>query len=249
MYLRQINLSSIYLILGILLWCSPFSKTYGQDLQGSWQLEAKSDQTKHMHLLLFTGKFFSWTIYEAETGAFIMTKGGQWQAGANALRLVYEFHTLDTSMVGQAESLKLKTKADRLSLKGPGVPKGKWVNLEKEVSSTPLTGAWLISGRRVEGEMRGINVNRPRKTMKILSGNRFQWIAYNTATKAFFGTGGGSYTATDGKYKESIGFFSRDNSRVGAELTFDFKIENGDWVHSGKSSRGNPLYEIWTKRQ
>ncbi len=88
----------------------------------------------------------------------------------------------------------------------------------------------------------------PRKTMKILSGTRFQWIAYNTATKEFMGTGGGTYTTIDGKYTENIGFFSRDDSRVGASLEFNYELKDGDWHHSGFSSKGNPIYEVWSKR-
>jgi hypothetical protein len=88
-----------------------------------------------------------------------------------------------------------------------------------------------------------------RRTMKILSGTRFQWIAYNTETKEFSGTGGGTYTTVNGKYTENIEFFSRDNSRVGASLTFDFSLEDGAWRHSGRSSKGDPINEVWTKRE
>jgi hypothetical protein len=88
-----------------------------------------------------------------------------------------------------------------------------------------------------------------RKTMKILSGSRFQWIAYNNETKEFIGTGGGTYTTKEGKYSETIEFFSRDNNRVGATLEFDFSLIEGDWRHSGKSSKGDPIDEIWSKRE
>lgn len=57
-----------------------------------------------------------------------------------------------------------------------------------------------------------------RKTIKILSGTRFQWAAINSETGEFFGTGGGNYTFKDGKYTENIEYFSRDASRVGASL-------------------------------
>jgi hypothetical protein len=85
--------------------------------------------------------------------------------------------------------------------------------------------------------------------MKILTGDRIQWIAYNTETKKFFGTGGGNYTAENGKYTENIGFFSRDNSRVGMSLQFDFEVKDGDWHHSGNNSRGEPMYEVWSRRK
>ena len=84
--------------------------------------------------------------------------------------------------------------------------------------------------------------------MKILSGTRFQWIAYNTETKKFMGTGGGTYTTKDGKYSENIEFFSKDNSKAGLSLKFDYELLDGKWHHKGFSSKGDPIHEIWSKR-
>ncbi|MEL7147197.1 MAG: membrane or secreted protein, partial [Bacteroidota bacterium] len=89
----------------------------------------------------------------------------------------------------------------------------------------------------------------PRKTMKILSGTRFQWIAYNTETREFKGTGGGTYTTENGRYTENIEFFSKDDSKAGISLQFDFEIVDGDWHHSGLSSKGTPIHEIWSIRE
>jgi len=83
--------------------------------------------------------------------------------------------------------------------------------------------------------------------LKILSGTRFQWVAINIKTGEFSGTGGGTYSFAHNQYTENIEFFSRDNERVGAQLTFDGKIEDGQWHHSGLSSKGDPIYEIWSK--
>jgi hypothetical protein len=85
--------------------------------------------------------------------------------------------------------------------------------------------------------------------MKILSGTRFQWIAYNTETKEFKGTGGGTYTTHDGEYTENIKFFSRDDTRVGASLKFNYELVDGHWHHSGLSSKGQPIHEIWSVRE
>ena len=85
--------------------------------------------------------------------------------------------------------------------------------------------------------------------MKILSGTRFQWIAYNTETGAFPGTGGCTYTTIDNQYTENIDFFSRDNSRVGASLSFDYEFIDGIWNHSGLNSRGEPFFEFWNPRR
>lgn len=106
-----------------------------------------------------------------------------------------------------------------------------------------------MSGRKVDGKTESRDTNMPRKTMKILSGTRFQWIAYNTETKQFMGTGGGTYTTENGEYTENIEFFSRDDSRVGNSLKFNYTLTDGNWNHQGVSSKGDPLNEIWTVRE
>ena len=44
-----------------------------------------------------------------------------------------------------------------------------------------LEGAWLMGGRYRNGNKQMRSIDGPRKTMKLLSGKRFQWIAYNTS--------------------------------------------------------------------
>jgi len=105
-----------------------------------------------------------------------------------------------------------------------------------------------MSGRYNNGEFRTRDTNLPRKTMKVLIDGFFQWIAFNTETFSFSGSGGGEYEAVDGKYIEKIQYFSRDDSRVGAELDFNYEVKEGNWHHSGLSSKGNPINEVWTLR-
>ena len=93
-------------------------------------------------------------------------------------------------------------------------------------------------------------LNLSYEQVKTLLVNSFKSSLLNdTEKKKFKGTGGGTYTTLDGKYSEKIEFFSRDISRVGMSLEFNFGIENGDWIHQGKTSKGAPLHEIWTKRK
>lgn len=109
-----------------------------------------------------------------------------------------------------------------------------------------LDGLWRMTGRITDGK----TIDMPRgnrKTIKILVGGYFQWIAINPAEKGFYGTGGGKYSFIDGKYTEEILFFSRDNSRVGAKLSFNGELKNGNWHHSGNSSKGDPIHEIWSR--
>lgn len=205
-------------------------------LIGAWQ----TSKDRNMGLWIITEKHFSVTYYTANEYGY--TEGGEWnQLPDGNIQLMWEYHTKNTELIGEKKSHTFTLKGDKLTL-----GETEWKRLDNGAPGQ-LSGAWLITGRYRDGE---ISERTPgvRRTMKILSGTKFQWIAYNIETKEFFGTGGGSYTTKDGKYTEKIEFFSRDNSRVGASLEFDFSIEDGKWRHSGKSSKGDPLDEIWTKR-
>lgn len=43
-----------------------------------------------------------------------------------------------------------------------------------------------------------------------------------------------------------IDTFSRDKNRVGTRLEFHYEVKDGQWHHSGKSSKGEDMYEIWS---
>lgn len=195
---------------------------------------------------IYTDQFFVITTYNVEGKQFISTAGGRWKIKGGEIVETVEFHSARPDAVGTEVNVPVNLKDGKLSLTTGGRTE-EWHRVD---NGTPgmLSGAWLITGRMNDGKM-GKMTPGARRTMKILSGTRFQWIAYNVETKEFSGTGGGTYTTEDGKYTENILFFSRDNSRVGARLQFDFALEDGNWRHKGLSSKGDPIDEVWTKRE
>ena len=204
------------------------------DLSGAW----KADKG----VIIFSGNYFSYAEFSANQKKYTGTYGGEWSQKDNKLNLSFEYNTFDTSLVGQSSDKPIILDENSLTIDK--------VTFSRIDNGSPgmLQGAWLFYGRKRDGELSTRDADQPRKTMKILSGTRFQWIAYNTETGQFSGTGGGTYTTIDNKYTESIDFFSRDASRVGAILTFDYEIVENVWYHSGLNSRGEPLYELWSKR-
>lgn len=218
-----------------------FASGQGKDLVGAWETR-EANQTR---VITYVKGFFSVAIYNVADKQFIGTYGGKYNVAGDELTEMIEYDTQTPANVGTER--KVKYKADKKGLTLTGATEGKFTRLD---DGTPgkLAGAWLITGRFRDNEIRR-STPGARRTMKILSGTRFQWIAYNVETKEFFGTGGGTYTTVDGKYTENIEFFSRDASRVGVSLTFDFSLPDGEWRHQGKSSKGEPLDEIWTQRE
>lgn len=215
-----------------------------QPLLGAWEKITKGDVDEEIKtIIIITENYFSSTSYEVVSGQFLETKGGSWKLENEIMLQEIEFDTTHPENVGQKIRIKTTWKGDRVEF-GDKI-------FQRIDDSLPgaLHGAWLMYARVVDGQTQKRETETPRKTMKLLSGTRFQWIAYNTETKQFMGTGGGTYTTKNGKYTEKIEFFSRDISRVGLSLGFNYDLKDGKWHHTGFSSKGDPIDEYWHKRK
>lgn len=233
-------------IIGLLLFIGCSLGMNAQSLIGAWErLHTSEDGDKLKSVVVFADGYQVLTTYDATTGTFIHSNGGTWKLDGDIITEKVEFNTDAAERVGTESSFKIDLTDATLSIADTDM---QFKRLDHGAPGK-LQGAWLMSGRVRDGETQSRDTSGPRKTMKILSGTLFQWIAYNTETKQFMGTGGGTYTTIDGKYTENINFFSRDDSRVGANLEFNYELKDGKWHHSGFSSKGDPLYEIWSMRE
>ncbi len=217
-----------------------------QSFIGAWESYHTSENGENLKsVVIFSDGYQVITTYDSKTGKFISTNGGIWKLTGNTMTEKVEFDTNNSERVGTEVSFEVFINDSTMNIVGSEIKYKRIDNGEPG----KLQGAWLMSGRIKDGETQLRDTNKPRKTMKILSGTRFQWIAYNTETKEFMGTGGGVYTTINGEYTENIEFFSRDDSRVGNSLKFKYSLVDGKWNHSGLSSKGDPIYEIWSVRE
>ncbi|HEU4632929.1 MAG TPA: hypothetical protein VFS22_03030 [Flavisolibacter sp.] len=208
---------------------------------GTWEIKKGTEE----QVLLFIDGYFTNTVYDKKNRRFFQTSGGSYSIGNDKLNITYEFDTENKERVGQTVSYSAHIKNKKLMATINGAEEI-WNKIDE--GNSDLSGLWTITARKQEGRLVSIHQTDTRKTVKILSGTRFQWAAIDPGTKQFMGTGGGTFTFVNGTYTENIAFFSRDSSRVGSTLTFDGKLENGDWHHSGLSSKGDPIYEIWSRK-
>jgi hypothetical protein len=208
-------------------------------LNGAWQLK---EGTKEQ-VFSFVDGYFVHAVFDKANRKFNYTWGGPYEFSGNSIKVQVQFNTRDKAPIGTVAEIPTKLNGSKLEVMMED-QRLSFTQIDKGAGA--LAGAWWISGRK-QGDQITERTLAARRTLKILTGSRFQWAAINIETKEFFGTGGGNYTFKDGKYTENIEFFSRDSTRVGASLSFDGKIESGAWHHSGLSSRGDPIYEIWRK--
>jgi hypothetical protein len=229
---------------GFLIWSCSFLlcvSLYAQPEPGVYMAnENTAGGTRH-HLLLISTNYLIHTAYESNPAQFLGTSGGFFEMQEDSLILKLEFHSDFAHINDTRFSWSYGYLEGKLILNGnEELPYSMEPRLEQE-----LDGAWLFATRGPDTGQERRGDQTPRKTLKFLMDGYFQWIAYNTETFEFFGTGGGRYAAVDGNYIEMIQFFSRDDSRVGAELNFSFERKGNDWHHTGLNSKGEPLYEIW----
>jgi len=206
---------------------------------GAWEFR----ENGMVNTMIIADNYFSVAGYSIEERKFSDTYGGTLQFAAGGFAGTIEFNSGNKENVGKPYSFPVTIQGNEMLLTRNG-KKELWKRIDDGKGN--LSGNWRISSREQNGQMNPMNPG-PRKTIKILSATRFQWAAINTETGEFFGTGGGKYTLSDGKYAEMIEFFSRDSSRVGMSLSFDAKVDGREWLHSGKSSKGDPVKEIWRR--
>ncbi|MCX7637865.1 MAG: hypothetical protein N2044_08485 [Cyclobacteriaceae bacterium] len=219
-----------------------FSMAFAQTLTGAWKMKTSNGNEV---IKIFSENYFMTGACTSE-GRFLYASGGTYTFKGNTLTETYDFFTADSTVTGTSRSYAVKLSRQSMNLSS-GTTKEEWSRADE--GATVLSGAWRFAARvndnNTVGERR--SADSPRQTIKILSGKHFQWAAFNSQTKQFMGTGGGTYAVTDGKYTEKIRFFSRDDSRSGLSLTFDCRIDGNDWYHKGKGTTGNPVYEVWER--
>jgi hypothetical protein len=239
------KLKNIGIFIGLILFLSFFDKIMAQIPANVYHFEEKSQDGTLHHELKLDGDYYVHTVYKESSSEFIKTMGGFYTTSDKKLMVALEFNSNHKEDNITRIEVPYTLKNGNLILEGATPMTFKPMSQDAQ----DLDGKWLMTGRVTDqGEQRR-DTSSPRKTMKYLLNGHFQWIAYNTETFEFFGSGGGTYDATNGKYTENIGYFSRDNSRVGAALSFNYELNGKDWYHTGKSSKGDPLNEIWTKRE
>lgn len=230
---QKLRIMKIISVITSLCLCTLLS--FGQStIQGAFLFQ-EGTNTK---LWLFIDGYCSLTNYQKDK--YISTQGGPFTYSEGNLEVDVEYSDKNSDLVGTSISMDVSLEKGNLIDASGNV----WI--AQDGSAQKLDGNWRITGRQQDGKHSTIP-RGDRKTIKLLVGEYFQWIAINPAEKGFYGTGGGRHSFKNGKYTERILFFSRDNSRVGAELSFTGEIKDGQWQHSGLSSKGDPIFEIWTR--
>jgi hypothetical protein len=211
-------------------------------LTGAWGFEEAGNK----NVMLFSGNVFSVAAYNFKDKKFNSSYGGTWHVENGKLMRKIEWHSKDSTQVGKEWSHNIQLSDNKLAI---ATVNEKWQRLD-DGGPGALAGVWVITGNYNNDKVsKRANPFFPRRTMKILSGKYFHWVAYNVTSKQFLNAGGGSYTTSNDQYTENIEFFTKTPESIGKSLVFAYSFVDGDWRHKGQKSTGGALDECWTKRQ
>jgi hypothetical protein len=104
-----------------------------------------------------------------------------------------------------------------------------------------LDGVWeLVSGQPLPQGTRDI---------KMISGGRFIFVAYDAERGKPLYTGGGTYSLNGSSYTEHMDFASDEiaTNLIGKEQRFSVKVDGDTFTQSGTLSNGKALSEIWKR--
>lgn len=212
-----------------------------KDFAGAWGYGDPQNKT----VMIAADNVFSVAQYDLTGKKLIHSYGGTWTVEGNKLTRKMEWDSKDSSNVGKVITEEIQVSNGKLTTRQSNES---WNRLD---DGTPgaLNGAWVITGNYTDDKVRKrASPFFPRRTMKVLSGKYFHWIAYNVSTKTFTNAGGGTYTTDNGNYKENIEFFTKTAESVGKSLSFGYSFVDGDWRHKGEKSTGGAMDECWTRR-
>lgn len=222
---------------------------YLNALEGAWEMNMPEGSPEGLRTVMtIQSPYVFVTTFNIADKKFYHTQGGMIEVLGNVLFYTVEFNTDNEAEIGKKYEISTEIKGNQLvsSLLIDGEKEE--VNYTRiDAGDSELAGSWRITDRMRNGEMQAMRLGA-RKTIKMITGSRFQWAAYDPTTKSFSGTGGGTIKLANGQYTEHIEFFSRNADRIGASLSFNYKVKEDKWEHSGLSSSGSPIKEIWTRQ-
>lgn len=174
------------LVLASCLWVSVLAQMNNSTV-GVWGKEENGVKT----LVLITERLISVAVYNENEKRFLYTWGGKYELQGEQLQIHYEWHSKDSNLVSNTSffPVRFQKRHSQISI---GNELSALRTLGKN-NTGELQGTWIISGNYADGAVRKrSNPFYPRRTMKIIVGDYFQWVSYNVVTKKFFDAGGGN---------------------------------------------------------
>jgi hypothetical protein len=220
---------------------------YSQTLNGAWKLVEKDSKAIGFEAIkLYSNSYFTSAAYEKATGKFLEAKGGTYALTKLSYKEHLEIDSNEPEHSGTSVEYSISLIDNTMTI--TNLKTGEVEIWEKfdEADNYEMAFCWRIHMKRDEGDPNWRTIKYvPRKTLKMLTNSRYQVLALNSETGQFVGSSGGTWSGEGDNYTENIEFFSKDQSNVGRSLEFKRTFQDGLWLHTGKTTKGESMEEKW----
>ncbi len=220
----------------------------GQSIAGVWEQVNANGNTSR---LICTDNYLMFAIFRTADQQFLSTSGGNFEIlkadSQKILSFKRDFNSEDSTLVGLTIANVFSLVNDNLTI-AQGPLAGTWLRIIEKSNTEPFSNAlWRLRAKEDKSFKMQTVFKGPLKTIKLFSGEYFQWASFNIDTHQFFGTFGGSFSKKKEKYVEKITFSSKRNKDVNTLFEYDCTLNGKDWIHSRQSILGERVHEIWEK--
>lgn len=215
---------------------------------GAWQQIDKNGNTATM---ICAENYLMFAVYNSAEQKYVYAGGGSFQIlkaeSKTILSYKNDFYTKDSTLVGLTIANIFTLDKNSLTIEqGPLI--GIWTRLEEKNNPSPIVNSlWRLRAKEDKAFKMQTVFKGPLKTLKLLSGEHFQWASFNIDTHQFFGTLGGTFSKRNEKYTEQIIFSSKSVKEIAPSFEYDCILNGKDWIHAGQNSTGTRIHEIWEK--
>jgi hypothetical protein len=220
------------ILLSLLLSTGSFNK--GQpSITGAWHEQQEDEEA----VIIFTHDYLVVAEFNQINTAFTYGGGGNFsekKPGQLIVEIDFSSRKKESDLIGTKGALIYSISGEKMTITMNDSTKRLVTRVDD--GSGELAGTWRMSAGMNNGRMEPVP-NGPVKTIKVLSGKRFQWVSYNEETNEFIGSGGGTYTYNAGKYTEHIEFYAKDSYKIGTSMAFDATINQNVWTNKGSTSQ------------
>lgn len=221
-----------------------------QILNGAWRLVEQNDQpVKHEVIKLYSNSYFTYSAHDKATGKFIRAKGGLYTLNDLSYKEHLEIDSNDPLYSGTTMEFVVSLSDSEMMVTNLNTgEQEKWQKFD-DADNYQMAYCWRIHKKKDKANEDWSTIAyAPRKTLKLLTNNRYQVLALNSKTGQFVGSSGGTWSSEgDNTYMEHIEFFSKDQNNVGRSLTFQKTFEDGLWLHTGKTTNDEAMMEKWIR--
>ena len=142
--------------------------TFAQSPVGAWEATAINQHGEEVRaVVIFSEGYQSITYYLKENGKFLRTNGGSWSLSGKTMTETTEYDSAVPQRVGNTSSYELEITDNTLQVVGGDLIFERIDN----GSEGDLAGAWLISGRKSDGEIQMRDTDRPRTPHRPTEGS------------------------------------------------------------------------------